>query len=323
MRANAWQAINNYEIRKTDFQVLNTPGNPDTLTGTELVKLIDGLLYQIYWFTECTAPTSTPHLCYLSGGVNNPAYHKTLDGNRAEFIALLRNYERVMREVFGFTVYNTCGSTIFPNISPDTSWVDYVTQVAPSGNPGTTDPAVLLERVVRLDAFDLGLILASDVHEQPQMLLCAGLLFRGDLEDIRKTAELIWSDIHFGADLRVNVPNPDLFEYHVRSINQDGSLIAVARCYIGPAGGNFNTPPYSTAIYRWANSTYYDTLVGSSKYSSCQLAVEGLSSTGYSIPLAFEQRFGVTSTTNYDYGEHKATTQTYGIDVLPRRLGLK
>ena len=304
--------------------MLNTPENPNMMSGSDLAQLTRDMLYDIYWFTKCHAEDLDDCDLYTaSGSIRNPAYHKTLDGNRAEFITLLRNYERVMREVFGFTVYNTCGSDIFPRITPTTSWVDYVTQVAPSGSPGTTDPAVLLERVVRLDTFDLGLILASDVHEQPQMLLCAGLLFRGDLEDIRKTAELIWSDIHFGADLRVNVPNPDLFEYHVRSINNDGSLIAVARCYIGPEGGNFNHPLYRTAIYRWANGTYYDTAIGSERYSSCQLAVEGLSATGWSIPIAFQNSFGVSSTTNYDYGEHKATTQTYGIDVLPRRLGLK
>ena len=327
LRADTWNALRTYQVNKSDYPVINTPDNPNVVTGTELTQLVLNLIDSIAQFTECHAEDRDE--CTLGVGDTyrqNPTYHRTLEDNRPEFIALLRNYERVLRELFGFTVYNTCGSSIFPGITPATSWVNYVTSVTPSGSPGTTDPEILLERVVRLDAHNVGLNLANDVHEQPQMLLCEGLLYRNNLEGIRKAAELIWSDIRFGtADLQTNRVNPDLFEYHVRSINSDGSLIAVARCYIGPQVGNFNVQPYSAAIYRWADGTYYNTLFGYAGYSSCQLAVEGLGPDGWSMDIAFQQEYGIGNDqlTDYDYGEHRATTQTYGIDTLPRRLGLK
>ena len=325
LRADTWTALQNHTINKADYPILNTSQNPEVFTGKDLTNLLDDMIYNIASFTECKAPQEQRGDCSDYEGNLNPAYHKTLAGNRQEFLDLLSNYERVLKEVLGFTVYNTCGNDIFPSITPRTSWVDYVASVAPSGSPGTTSPAVLLERVVRLDAFNLGRILASDVHEQPQMLLCAGLLFRGDLEGIRHAADLLWHDLNLGfVDATTSRANPDLFEYHVRSINDDGSLIAVARCYVGPAGGNFGYPLYRTAIYQWADGTYYETIHGSDRYSSCQLAVDGLSKTGYDISAAFGHfNTSASSLASFSYGEHKATTQTYGIDVLPRRLGLK
>ena len=174
--------------------------------------------------------------------------------DQPEFLTLLADYENYMR-LGGYTFYNTCASERFPQITPESSMLDFIhRETEPLGTPPAgrgeewyADRAAQAMHDFRNFRRDISVV------ELPQMLLCDPL-HTADEELFTSTAGSIWQP----DDNRNFISHrpSEGFRHYTVALSTDRQIAIVVSCYLAEDRDEYRGSTYNLNTMIWEDGKY-------------------------------------------------------------------